>query len=295
MEANKLGFTTAAYPCEGGECDEESESWQRADDDQYGSGSEFTIDTRMMFNVQTRFESLEDDDGFPTNLVRIRTTLTQDGNQIELIQENEGNLDVFADLLRENMAIIFSNYKAGDDNDISGEPCFTEVSFDGPMSMMSNFSWSMNDALVEPDVPDDTLIIDGPAENVDDCGEEFCTGCSIAYYAGDPSDVFYQCTDYTSYKYNNMCGSNRDTSLCGEADHCFFSWPADDRRKWRSENAACRPLPDRLEDGDYKFARRRCGSTKGLCVLGCDGAPCHFSWPEGENKRSPDAMCRCKN
>lgn len=130
---------------------------------------------------------------------------------IELVMENEGNLDVFTDLLAERMAIIFSNYKAGDDNEISGEPCFDEVSnFDGPMSMLSNFNWAMGDAIVEPDVPDDTLIIGPAAINVDDCGDEFCTGCNEVWYAGEPSDTFFQCTDFTQYKYSNQCKSNRD-------------------------------------------------------------------------------------
>lgn len=212
------------------------------------------------------------------------------------MQENEGSLDVFSELLAERMAIVFSNYKAGDDNEISGEPCFDDVSFSGPMSMLSNFAWATGDAVVEPPIPDDTLIVGPAAMNVDDCGDEFCTGCNEVWYAGDPDDTFFQCTDFTQYKYSNKCGRRRNQDLCGEMDDCFWSWPADDRRKWRSENAACRPIPDRLEDGPFRYARRRCGARKGLCILGCDGAQCHLSWPEDDTRRgkSPDAMCRCK-
>lgn len=76
MESNRLGFTTAAYPCEDGECESDSETWQRADMDTYGPGSDFTINTEMMFNVRTRFEAVADDDDVPSQLVRIVTTLT---------------------------------------------------------------------------------------------------------------------------------------------------------------------------------------------------------------------------
>jgi len=108
------------------------------------------------------------------------------------------------------------------------------------------------DSIAE-DEPTGDEVIGGPALNVDDCGDEFCTACSIAWTDDAPMDTYNVCTDYTSYKYNNICKSNKNQDLCGEDDDCFWSWPADDNRKWRSEDAACRPIPDRLETGDYKY------------------------------------------
>lgn len=75
------------------------------------------------------------------------------------------------------------------------------------------------------------------------------------------------------------------------------SWPHSDPNKWRSDDFACRPLPGRLIDNEFTFARRSTSNmNKGLCKLGCDGT-CHNSWPVGDPERwkSADAIFRCKN
>lgn len=45
MEANKLGFTAASYPCEFGVCSNRSKTEQITDDSQFGPGSDYTIDS----------------------------------------------------------------------------------------------------------------------------------------------------------------------------------------------------------------------------------------------------------
>ena len=129
------------------------------------------------------------------------------------------------------------------------------------------------------------------------CDEEDCTACHMGHYSNDASKEFPVCVDFTSYKYSNQCGSRQDSSRCGEYDDCFRSWPSDDKKKWKSDDFACRPLPMRLIEGEFTYARRECRNMrKGQCIFGCDGT-CHNSWPVGDPLRwkSPDAMCRCKN
>lgn len=144
--------------------------------------------------------------------------------------------------------------------------------------------------------PVDEMVIGELATSLEECDDPFCSACHVAWWAGDEANSFHTCTDYTRYRYTNRCSSWQSTALCGSDDKCFKSYPHDDPKKWKSDDYGCRPLPSRLEEGDFQYARRVCRSTKGLCAEGCGDATCHMSWPIGDTDRwrSADAMCRCK-
>jgi hypothetical protein len=83
----------------------------------------------------------------------------------------------------------------------------------------------------------------------------------MAWYSDAVDEEFPMCTDYTEYKYLNVCEGNSkklSKERCGEEDICFKTFPADDPAKWRSDDFACRPLPERLIEGEFKYARREC-------------------------------------
>lgn len=134
------------------------------------------------------------------------------------------------------------------------------------------------------------------AMNVDDCGEPDCSACNVSWYSDDEVDTFNTCTDYTSYKYANICSKWQSSALCGDDDHCFKSYPIADNKRWRSDDFACRPLPDRLEEGPFKYSSRNTKATKGLCALEDCAGNCHNSWPIDDplKWKSADSMPRCK-
>lgn len=71
MEANRNGFTAAAHPCEGSECDLESQSKNNVNDHDamsFGPGNKYTINTKKNFNVRTQFYAGVDEDGWYTDL-----------------------------------------------------------------------------------------------------------------------------------------------------------------------------------------------------------------------------------
>jgi len=55
MEANKLGFKVASFPCLFEQCEPNSQSEQWPARDQYGPGEEFAINTDKPFKVTTKF------------------------------------------------------------------------------------------------------------------------------------------------------------------------------------------------------------------------------------------------
>lgn len=199
--------------------------------------------------------------------------------------------------------MVMSNFDAGVSNHISGSEC-TDVSGDYK-SKFSNFKWTVHDSLVGNDTdtdpqpqPDEELVIGNVAESLDECDDPYCSACHESWYESDPTEIFPTCTDYTEYKYTHQCRARMSKDLCGEDDLCFISWPHSDPAKWRSDDKACRPLPERMEEGPFKYARKEKPMNKGLCALGCeDGDTCHMSWPLEDTQRwkSPDAMFRCKS
>ena len=81
MEANKLGFTAASYPCEFGLCSRYSRGQLYTDANEFGPGPDHEIDSSLPFKVITKFFA-EEEDG---NLVKIETTLKQGDRYITLI------------------------------------------------------------------------------------------------------------------------------------------------------------------------------------------------------------------
>merc|ERR1712109_211675 len=95
------------------------------------------------------------------------------------------------------------------------------------------------------------------------------------------------------YYFESKCGKRMDQSLCdGECD-CHMSWPAGDKNKRRSPDAACRCLPKQMAPQAYTYKKECRKNTWGACD-GCDN--CKFSWPQFDTKRwkSAEKMCRCE-
>jgi len=195
------------------------------------------------------------------------------------------------------MAVVVSNYNAGSAIDVDGEcPLVSQ----GEPATLSSFRWTIYDAIAEDPEPEpapepeDELIIGGPAPSLAACQDAFCTGCSETWYASDPSAIYYMCTDYTRYVYKNRC--RRGGELCGADDKCHKGYPSGDTSKTRSADFICRPLPERLEIGDFEYSTRKCRANNGLCPYGgCRRKDCRRSWPVGDEDRmkSDDMMCRC--
>lgn len=314
MEANKHGFTAASYPCEGGQCASESKTQVNAHSGEYGPGTQYIINTEEPFKVTTKFYAPEGATEHSWgDLKMIETTLTQNSRQLVMIQDDPEVLWGISYKLYASMATVMSNFDAGMDNNISEGQCTTGCG--DYKSKFMNLRWTRHDSIwndgndgegegdddeFEPEPEPAELVIGEITESIDECDDEFCSACHYSWYSDSVEDVFPTCTDYTHYKYSNVCkgrGKRFSKELCGEEDLCFKSYPSDDPKKWRSDDFACRPLPGRHMDGDFKYAKRECKSNRGLCGLGCDeGETCHNSWPidDPAKWKSADAMCRCK-
>jgi len=295
MEANIYGFKVAGFPCEFGSCTAGAVS-KYADVDSYGPGSSYTIDSLLPFKVNTKFIAF-DNEGEPGDLMRIETCLIQGANEYTLTMDDPDYLSAIQDKLQYRMPVVMANFNAGSDNDLSGE-CASTSTTEGN-AVISSMRWTSKDALEEENTNNDDgeLVIGDVAESIDKCGEDSCSACHKAHWSNAPTTEFYTCTDNTQYKYSNKCTGNQNSDKCGEDDLCFRAWPHDDPNKWKSDDFACRPLPMRLQIGDFKYARRQCRSNKGLCAFGCGDGTCHNSWPidDADRWKSADAMCRCKN
>jgi hypothetical protein len=126
MEANREGFNVASHPCAFGTCDDVSQTKASASDVDafaYGAGSAFTIDTTQSYNVKTQFFSDLDVDNYKSDLVSIKTTLTQGGNTVVLEQTDSDYLNPLSLKLYNVLRIGISTYHTGLDNDISGDTC----------------------------------------------------------------------------------------------------------------------------------------------------------------------------
>jgi len=224
---------------------------------------------------------------------RVEITLKQDGQSIVLDHDDSPLLAGLTENLRNDMALVVSNYDIGLDSDIQNGQCPRNSICGDYTSTLKNFEWTSDDSIV----PDEIATGD-VADSLEDCGNPDCTTCHETWYLSDPTDISYQCTDFRRMKYSNLCRDwkNKD-NLCGVDDICLRSWPETDSRKWRSNEAACRPLPESLIEGEFKYAKRTCKSNKGLCGLGCgEGETCYNSYPIDDplKWKSPHAICRCK-
>jgi len=203
MEANKSGFSTASYPCEFGVCSTPKER-RNTDSDQYGPSDNYTINTSEPFKVNTRFFAPQQADGTMGDLMKIETCLIQADRMVVLVQDDEDYLYVLSDLLKSKMAMVLSNYDAGIENEINDGQCTSTCG--EYKSKMSNFKFTEGDSIFVPE-PEDEMVVGELAENIDDCDDSFCSQCNVAWWAGDEDNTFNTCTDYTRYKYTNVCSS----------------------------------------------------------------------------------------
>ena len=136
------------------------------------------------------------------------------------------------------------------------------------------------------------------------CDTTSCTECRESWYDSDPDAKEYRCKDETVFKYVNKCNNKKlkkeGKNLCmtGDDQFCHWSYPADDKKKGKSEFAACRSVPQDYIEGNWKFGKKeQKNMNKGLCRYGCEEeeGTCHMSWPMGEkSKNNPKTMARCK-
>jgi len=261
-------------------------------DTSYGPGADYQIDSSHAFNVTAKFYAPVNEEGFG-DVSRIEINLDQWGNSVQLIHDDPTLLARLSDKLKHDMALVISNFNDGSRSDTTNGQCRSTDICGAHSTKYFNFAWTSMDAIDEGD----SLIIGDVAESLTDCDDPFCTSCHEAWYSSDPSDTFFQCMDYRVFKYTNQCGKKRKPNLCGPEDLCFWSFPPEDPKKWKSEEAACRPLPESLIEGDFKYGKNTCNSRRGLCKLGCgEGETCHNSWPIDDplKWKSPHKMCRCK-
>lgn len=173
-------------------------------------------------------------------MFRVGIVLSQDTQSIELDHLDASVLASLSDTLRSDMALVVSNFDIGTTTiDVTDGQCPKNSVCGMHTTTFSNFQWTSYDAIEE-----DKLMIGDVADKIDRCDDPLCTACHETFWLSEPSEIAYQCTDYTRYKYSNQCNNwkNKD-NLCGPEDLCFRSWAADDPKKWKSEEAACRPLP----------------------------------------------------
>jgi hypothetical protein len=242
------------------------------------------------------------------SLYQIKTTLTQEGRTISIETECDDYMDGLTNKIN-TMGMAISTYNAGQVNDIAPyDQC--EETCSEATTKISNIKWSNNvawtyveDEEEEEEEEEDNnepgeLIIDDVAQSLDQC-DAGCTECHEAHYENFPNDILYQCTDYTVYKYGNICTPDNqwDESKCmtSSTGFCHKSYPYGDPDKMKSPEAACRTIPSTHVDSTFEFGHRDCWSpTGGLCHYGCEGT-CHNSWAEGDLLKwlSPNAMCRC--
>ena len=141
-----------------------------------------------------------------------------------------------------------------------------------------------------------------PSLTSGECANVSCSECRKSWFVDDPTNMEYRCKDEATYRFGNKCNKNRrnneDKNLCMTEDkYCHWSWPADDKEKWNSEEAACRSIPYDYIKGDWKYARNPSKKqNSGLCAYDCSesGGECRWSWPrEDSSKKNPKGMHRC--
>jgi len=226
---------------------------------------------------------------------RVGIVLRQGAISIALDHDDTMLLAQLTDYLRTDMALVVSNYDVDANSDIYDGQCPRNSICGTYTTTLRSFQWTSGDAIDE----NEATIIGDVAESLEYCADPFCTACHEAWYLSDPSEIHYQCMDYRRFKYSNLCNNwRRKENLCGSEDICFRSFPEADAQKWKSDEAACRPLPSSLMEGEFKYAKRTCRETRGLCGLGCGEAEtCYNSFPIDDplKFKSPHSICRCKN
>lgn len=206
MEANINGFKVQSFPCEFDQCPEGSDTTEFVDTDEYGPGANYKIDSTQPFTVKTHFYATADSEGKPQDLARIETCLVQGDNKITIVQDESDYLYTLSQKLQYRMASIMSNFDAGTTNELSGQ-CANACS--GGATKYSNLRWTSGDSIVQPDA-DPELVIEKVADSLAECGEDSCSACHIAHMSDKPDEKMAVCTDYTVYKFSNLCGRRQN-------------------------------------------------------------------------------------
>lgn len=135
MEANKFFFSTSAYPCNDGVCEDSTQSTAVAngDDGKYGPGTFYTINTDEPFNVNVRFWA---DNRW--RLTKITTELTQNGTTITLVQDDANYIYSLYRSLYYGMTAVVSNFNSTS-AESTRDKCQNECGFYS--STLSNFEW----------------------------------------------------------------------------------------------------------------------------------------------------------
>lgn len=211
MEANKFGFNSAVYSCEGGVCPSAAQSKASVNlnttNGSFGPGSEYDINSEEPFNVMVQFyapyASAADPDMYG-DLSWIEISLNQGTGSVKLFHTDNTLLSGLSESLRSNMALVVSNFDAGSNNDISGDGiCSTASTCGAYKTSFSYFEWTSDNSIDEGG--EDVMVIGEVAENISDCEDPLCSACHVAWYERYPGETFNTCTDYSQYKYTNVC------------------------------------------------------------------------------------------
>jgi hypothetical protein len=224
------------------------------------------------------------------------------------------------------MAMAISTYHLNTTDNPIANGC-TETC-NSASTIISNIRWSENDSIIEDEdeeEEDDEEDEEDEEDDEDDvdpvlmwgdaapslmsgyCDTTNCTECRESWYDDTPNDKAYRCKDETIFKYRNKCGKKRlrmeGKNKCmtgdetGEDQYCHWSFPADDKKKGKSEFAACRTVPQDYIEGDWKYGKKpKKNFKKGLCRYDdCEelGGTCNWSWPMGEKGKHAKGMFRC--
>jgi hypothetical protein len=235
----------------------------------------------------------------------IRTTLIQGTTEHAFDQDCRDYMDPLSFKLQKMMAMGISTYHLGLTNDVSSQTCTAECSNLDTKSVISNVRWTTDDAFADDtdnnnDNATGDIVVGGPAPALNSgiCGND-CSQCMEHFVDTDPTNTWYECVDWTIYRFGNKCKDNHDKSKCmtDSGAYCHKSYPYGDADKFRSDDMACRTVPDGYVTGNMNFARRKTRNQScGLCTYGCGGGECFRSWlsDDGDRWRGASAMCRCK-
>ena len=218
MESNKQGFISSTQECVSGVCTDAKQCMAGLyPQTGYGPGDRFTINSEQDYNVKFQFFVDQDKDTFEfTGLTEIRTTLTQNGEEVTFNQETEGSDcrgiydSLFLRLQNEEMALAFSSYDVGSHSELD-TACLGTCS--SSMQKLTNLTWRSNTALNPiPDDGDDTdmgeyIVTEKPSATIGMCAEQKdengndCTECKEAFYELDPDTKYGECTNWIQYRY----------------------------------------------------------------------------------------------
>lgn len=145
MQANLFGFESKAHPCANGTCDAVSEciaSMQEQGVEKYGKDAYgpfgTIINTNISFHVLNEFISTKD----YSKLWKLKTTLKQDGREIEMEADCRDYLDALYEPIEGGMGFVFSNWdnSAGEEDFEVEHKDQVDLGCDNSISYIANFT-----------------------------------------------------------------------------------------------------------------------------------------------------------